>query len=72
MRLPILIAFDVGRTLPNTDLSRDFMGLVMGQWFLGRTSGIPRRFFLQGRMTSQRERAWNRDHRTHSLIFDYC
>ena len=25
-----LIAFDVGRTLPNTDLSRDFMGLVVG------------------------------------------
>ena len=24
-----VIAFDVGRTLPNTDLSRDFMGLVV-------------------------------------------
>ena len=23
-----LVTFDVGRTLPNTDLSRDFMGLV--------------------------------------------
>ena len=38
----IVIAFDVGRTLPNTDLSRDFMGLVVGRWILGRTSGIPR------------------------------
>ena len=47
------------------------MGLVVGQWILRRTSGIPRRFFLQGQMTSQRERAWVRDHRTHSLIFDY-
>ena len=32
--LLISIAFDVGRTLPNTDLSRDFMGLVVvnGSW----------------------------------------
>ena len=62
MRLVHLIAFDVGRTLPNTDLSRDFVGLTcqswMGRWILGRTSGIPRRIFLQGRMTSQRERDW--------------
>ena len=30
----LLIAFDEGRTLPNTDLSRDFMGLVVvkGSW----------------------------------------
>ena len=33
----------------------------MGRWILGCTSGIPRRFFLQGRMTSQTERAWDRD-----------
>ena len=52
------IAFDVGRMLPNTDLSRDFMGLVvdgsMDIWH-------PPQIFLQGRMTSQRERAWDRD-----------
>ena len=50
-----LIAFNVGRTLPNTDLSQDFMGLVMnesmdlasGIWHLA--SGIPRRFFCRGR-----------------------
>ena len=47
----IIIAFDVGRTHPNTDLSRDFMVLVVGRWIIGRTSGIPRRF-LQGRVTS--------------------
>ena len=47
-----LIAFDVGRTLPNTDLSRDFMDLGMG-----RTSGIPRRFFCRG----GGERAWDQD-----------
>ena len=45
----IIIAFDVGRTLPNTDLSRDFMGLVVGRWILGHTSGIPRIFFCRGR-----------------------
>ena len=25
----IIVVFDVGGTLPNTDLSRDFMGLVV-------------------------------------------
>ena len=30
-QMKFFIAFDVGRTLPNTDLSRDFMGLVVGR-----------------------------------------
>ena len=45
-----LIALDVGRTLPNTDLSRDFMGLVD----LGTHIWHPPQIFLQGRMTSQK------------------
>ena len=54
-----LIAFDVGRTLPNTDLSRDFMGLVVdGSMDLGTHIWHPPQIFLQGWMTSQRERAW--------------
>ena len=56
------IAFDVGRTLPNTDLSRDFMGLVVdGSMDLGTHIWHPLQIFLQGRMTSQRERDWDRD-----------
>ena len=56
-----IIAFDVGRTLPNTDLSRDFMGLVVdGSMDLGTHIWHPPQIFLQGRMTSQRERAWDR------------
>ena len=68
----IFIAFDVGRTLPNTDLSRDFMGLVVdGSMDLAGTHILhPPQIFLQGRRTSQRERAWDRD-RTHSPIYDY-
>ena len=43
------IAFDVGRTLPNTDLSRDFMGLVVdGSMDLGTHIWHPRRFFCRG------------------------
>ena len=56
------IAFDVGRTLANTDLSRDFMGLVVdGSMDLGTHIWHPPHIFLQVRMTSQRERAWDRD-----------
>ena len=56
-----IIAFDLGRTLPNTDLSRDFMGLVVdGSIDLGTHILHPPQIFLQGRMTSQRERAWDR------------
>ena len=51
----LLIAFDVGRTLPNTDLSRDFMGLVMdGSMDLGTHIWHSPQIFFQGRMTSQR------------------
>ena len=58
----IFIAFDVGRTLPNADLSRDFMGLVVdGSMDLGTHIWHPPQIFLKGRMTSQRERAWDRD-----------
>ena len=53
-----LFALDVGRTLPNTDLSRDFMGPVVD---LGTHIWHPQQIFLQGRMTLQRERAWDRD-----------
>ena len=64
-----IIAFDVGRTLPNTDLSRDFMGLVVdGSMDLGMLIWHPLQIFLQGRMTSQRE---SLGHQTHSLIYDY-
>lgn len=35
----IIIAFDVGRTLPNTDLSRDFMELVVDRWVGGSWRG---------------------------------
>ena len=57
-----LIEFDVGRTLPNTDLSRDFMGLVVdGSMDLGTHIWHPPQMFSQGRMTSQRERVWDRD-----------
>ena len=56
------IAFDVGRTLPNTDLSRDFMGLVVdGSMDLGTHIWHPLQIFLQGRVTSQRGRGWDRD-----------
>ena len=58
----LLITFDVGRMLPNTDLSRDFMGLVVdGSMDLGTHIWYPPQIFLQGRMTSQRERAWDQD-----------
>ena len=43
----------------------------MDGWILGRTSGIPRIFFCRGGRHHKEERAWDRDHRTHSLIFDY-
>ena len=33
----------------------------MGRWISGRISGIPHRFFFAGGMTSQREKAWDRD-----------
>ena len=57
-----LIAFNVRRTLPNTDLSRDFMGLLVdGSMDLGTHIWHPPQIFLQGRMTSQRQRAWYRD-----------
>ena len=46
---------DVGRMLPNTDLSRDFMGVVVdGSMDLGTHIWHPPQIFLQGRMTSQR------------------
>ena len=55
-----VISFDVGRTLPNTDLTRDFMGLVVdGSMGLGKHIRHSPQIFLQGRMTSQRERAWD-------------
>ena len=58
----IIIAFDVRITLPNTDLSQDFMGLVVdGSMDLGTHMWHPPQIFLQGRMTSQRERAWDLD-----------
>ena len=45
--------------LPNTDLSQDFMGLVVdGSMDLGTHNWHP---LLQGWMTSQRERAWDKD-----------
>ena len=45
-----IIAFDVGRTLPNTDLSRDFMGLVVGRSVdLGTHIRHLPQIFLQGR-----------------------
>ena len=48
------------------------MGLVVGRWILGRTSGIPADFFAgTDDITKERERSWNGDHRTHSIIFDY-
>ena len=57
-----IIAFDVGRTLPNMDLSRDFMELVVdGSMDLGTHIFYTPQIFLQGWMTSQRERAWDRD-----------
>ena len=34
-----IFAFDVGRTLPNTDLSRDFMELVVDRWVGGSWRG---------------------------------
>ena len=43
-----IFAFDVGRTLPYTDLSRDFMELVVDQWVGGSWRG-------------GWERAWDRD-----------
>ena len=50
-----IIAFGVGRTLPNTDLSRDVMGLVVGRSVdLGTHIWHPPQIFLQGRMTSQK------------------
>ena len=43
------------------DLSRDFMGLVVdGSMGLGTHIWHPPQIFLQGWMTSQRERAWDR------------
>ena len=42
----LIFAFDVGRTLPNTDLSRDFMELVVD----GSADDI-----------TKTERAWDRD-----------
>ena len=43
----ILIAFDVGRTLPNTELSRDFMGLVVdGSMDLGTHNWHPPQIFF--------------------------
>ena len=47
-----IIAFDVGRTLPNTVLSRDFF-VVDGSVDLGTHIWHPPQIFLQGRMTSQ-------------------
>ena len=45
--MTILIAFDVGRTLPNTDLSQDFMGLVVdGSMDLGTHIWHPPHFFF--------------------------
>ena len=43
-------------------------------WILGRVSGIPGRFcrgWLHHRQLGKGERAWDREHRTHSLIFNY-
>ena len=57
-----IITFDVGRTLSNMDLSRDFMGLVVdGSMDLVMPIWHPTQIFLQGWMTSQRERAWDQD-----------
>ena len=40
MRFKVFIfAFDVGRALPNTDLSRDFMELVVDRWVGGSWRG---------------------------------
>ena len=51
----MIIAFDVGRMLPNTDVSQDFMGLVVGQSVdLGTHIWHPPQIFWQGRMTSQK------------------
>ena len=41
----LLVAFDVGRTLPNTDLSRNFVQLVVidegvDRWITGKEPGI--------------------------------
>ena len=52
----ILIAFDAGRTLPNTDLTRDFMDLswVDGSWDAHLAS--PADFFAGARdITKERE-----------------
>ena len=35
MGMLLFFAFDVGRMLPNTDLSRDFMELVVDRWVGG-------------------------------------
>ena len=46
----------------------------LNEWILGRVSGIPRRFCRGGwhhHPLSEGERAWDRDHWTHPLIFDY-
>ena len=44
-----IIAFDVGRTLPNTDLSRYFIGLVMdGSMDLGTLIWHPPQIFFAG------------------------
>ena len=34
-----MIAFDVGRTLPKTDFSQDFIGLVVNQSIHGSVDG---------------------------------
>ena len=45
----IFFAFDVGSTLPNTDLSRDFMGLVVdGSMDLGTQIWHPPQIFCRG------------------------
>ena len=45
----------------------------LNEWILGRVSGIPGRFCRGGyhHQLGKGERAWYRDHRTLSLIFNY-
>ena len=46
--------------------------LILNEWILGRISGIPADFAGGDDIITKGERrARDRDHRTHSLVFDY-
>ena len=59
---------------PNIDWCWDYMGQLTNEWILGCVSGIPRRFWRRRwhhHQLGKGEGAWDQDHLTHSLIFDY-